>query len=111
MTVKMPEPITAPMPEGGKRPRAERLLQRVFGLFRLADQLVDGFAGKQLAGQCSSPRPFRRKAVLVSVGNKGSLLIKRGAGKRLRCGGTVWMQELTSGPDSGVVLIRIKDEG
>ncbi len=42
--------------ERGERPRAERLLQRVLGFFRLADQLIDGFAGKQLTGQCSSPR-------------------------------------------------------
>jgi hypothetical protein len=29
----------------------------VVGFFRLADQLIDGFAGKQLARQGSSPRP------------------------------------------------------
>ena len=32
-TVKMPEPITAPMPSAGQRPRAERLLQPMFRLF------------------------------------------------------------------------------
>ena len=35
----------------GQRPRPQRLLQRVLGLFRIADQLVDRLAGKQLAGQ------------------------------------------------------------
>jgi hypothetical protein len=38
-----------------QRPRAQRLLQRLAGLFRLADQLVDGFARYQLVGQGSSP--------------------------------------------------------
>ena len=38
-----------------KRPGAESLFQRVLGILRFADQLVDGFAGKQLAWQCSSP--------------------------------------------------------
>ena len=41
--------------ERGQRPWPERLLQRVLGFFRVADQLIDGFAGKQLAGQRSSP--------------------------------------------------------
>ncbi|MBS1802662.1 MAG: hypothetical protein JST28_04815 [Acidobacteria bacterium] len=27
----------------------------MFGIFRLADQLIDGFAGKQLIGQVGSP--------------------------------------------------------
>ena len=55
MTVKMPEPITAPMPERGQRPRPEGLFERVLGLLRVADQLVDRLAGKQLAGQGGSP--------------------------------------------------------
>ena len=46
--------------ERGKRPGPERLFQCVLGFFRVADQLIDGFAGKQLAWQGSSPRPFRR---------------------------------------------------
>ena len=41
--------------ERGKRPRAEGLFQRVLGLFRVPDQLIDRFAGKQLAGQRKSP--------------------------------------------------------
>ena len=41
--------------ERGQRPGSERLFQRVLGLFRFADELVDRFAGEQLAGQGSSP--------------------------------------------------------
>jgi hypothetical protein len=37
--------------ERGERPRAEGLPQPVVGLFRLANQLVDRFAGEKLAGQ------------------------------------------------------------
>ncbi len=37
--------------ERRQRPRPEALLERVVRLFRLADELVDRFAGKQLAGQ------------------------------------------------------------
>ena len=40
--------------ERGERPRAEALLQRVLGFFRVADELVDRLAGKQLAGQCGA---------------------------------------------------------
>ena len=36
--------------ESGERPGSERLFQSVFGLFRLADQLIDRLAGKQLFG-------------------------------------------------------------
>jgi hypothetical protein len=46
--------------ERGKRPRAESLFEPVLGFFRVPDQLIDGFAGKQLAWQGSSPRPFLR---------------------------------------------------
>jgi hypothetical protein len=41
--------------EGGERPGAEGFLERLSGLFRLANQLVDGFARYKLAGQGSSP--------------------------------------------------------
>jgi hypothetical protein len=41
--------------EGGERPRPEGLLQGMLGFFRVADQLINGFAGKQLAWQRSSP--------------------------------------------------------
>jgi hypothetical protein len=40
----------------GERPRAEGLLQPVFGFLRFPDQLIDRLAGKQLAGQGSDPR-------------------------------------------------------
>jgi len=43
--------------ERGQRPRPERLLERVLRFARVADQLIDGLAGKQLAGQGSSPHP------------------------------------------------------
>ena len=41
----------------GKRPRSQRLFQRVLRFAGVADQLIDGLAGKQLAGQGSSPHP------------------------------------------------------
>ena len=47
-----------PNAERGQRPRAEGLLQGVTGLFRIPDQLIDRFAGKQLAEQFGSPHPF-----------------------------------------------------
>ena len=59
MTVKMPEPITAPMPSAVSDHGPEGLLQRVLGFFRVPDQLIDRLAGKQLAGQGSSPHPVR----------------------------------------------------
>ena len=40
--------------ERGERPRTEALLQRVLGFFRVADELVDRLAGKELAGQCGA---------------------------------------------------------
>jgi hypothetical protein len=42
--------------ERGQRPGAKGLLEPVLGFFRVPDELVDRFAGKQLAGQCGSPR-------------------------------------------------------
>jgi hypothetical protein len=39
--------------ERSERPGPERLFERVFGFFRLADQFINGLAGKQLAGQGS----------------------------------------------------------
>jgi hypothetical protein len=42
--------------ESGERPRPKGLFQGMLGFFRVADQLIDGFAGKQLAWQRSSPR-------------------------------------------------------
>jgi hypothetical protein len=39
-----------------QRPRAEGLFEPVLGFFRLPDQLIDRFAGEQLAGQGSGPR-------------------------------------------------------
>lgn len=39
----------------GERPGSERLFESVLGIFRLADQLIDGLAGKELFKQCCSP--------------------------------------------------------
>jgi hypothetical protein len=41
--------------EGGERPGTEGFPERVLGLLRLADELVNGFAGEELAGQGGSP--------------------------------------------------------
>jgi hypothetical protein len=41
--------------QGGERPRTKRLFERLAGFFRLANQLVDGLARYQLAGQGSAP--------------------------------------------------------
>ena len=41
--------------ERGERPRPKRLLQRVLRLRRVADKLVNRFAGEELAGQGRSP--------------------------------------------------------
>jgi hypothetical protein len=38
-------------PERRQRPRTEGFFEPVRGLFRIADELVDRLAGKQLAGQ------------------------------------------------------------
>ena len=43
--------------ERGQRPGPERLFETMLRFFRVADQLIDGLAGKQLAGQGSSPHP------------------------------------------------------
>ena len=48
ITVKMPEPMTAPMPSAVSDERAKCLLQPVFRFFRIGDQLVDGLAAKKL---------------------------------------------------------------
>jgi hypothetical protein len=40
----------------GKRPRAERLLQPMFGLLRFGDQLVDGLTREELFRQVSAPK-------------------------------------------------------
>jgi hypothetical protein len=48
-----------PDAERGQRPGAEGLLEPVLGFLRVADQLVDRLAGKQLTGQCGSPRSLR----------------------------------------------------
>jgi hypothetical protein len=49
-----------------QRPRAERLLQRLARLFRLANQFVDGLARYQLVGQGSSPLYLEQ---LLHMGN------------------------------------------
>ena len=48
-----------PDAQRSQRPRPKRLFQRMLGVFRFPDQLINGFAGKQLAWQGSSPRPGR----------------------------------------------------
>ena len=77
MTVKMPEPMTAPMPSAVSDHGPRVFFSAVLGFFRVPDQLVDRLAGKQLAGQGSSPHPsgcgmlsiagFRRVAGLSPV--------------------------------------------
>ena len=56
--------------ESGERPGAQGLFECVRGIFRLADQLIDGFAGKQLIGQGVSP------VIAEGPGAFGSLLGK-----------------------------------
>jgi hypothetical protein len=46
----------SPNAERSQRPRAEGFLEPMLGFIRVPDELVDRFAGKQLAGQCGSPR-------------------------------------------------------
>jgi hypothetical protein len=41
--------------KSGKRPRTEAFSKRMLGLFRLLDELVDRFAGEQLADQFGPP--------------------------------------------------------
>ena len=48
-----------PNPQRGQRPRPQSFFEPMFGTFRIGDQLVDGFAGKQLVvGQWSAPSCF-----------------------------------------------------
>ena len=63
----------SPDAERGKRPRPEGLFERVLGFFRVPDQLIDRFAGKQLAGQCSSPHP-------AAVAGSGQCALRSGPG-------------------------------
>ncbi len=92
--------------ERGERPGSERFFQSVFGLFRLADQLVDGFAGKQLAWQGSSPRPFQACRVGKQGGPVSSWETLCGSvhdgdwTDGQGCGGAVWNEEFENrGPD------------
>ena len=73
MTVKMPEPMTAPMPSAGQRPRTKGLLQPMFRLLRLGDQLVNGLAREELVRQVMLP------GVLESVPQNSNR--KQGEGK------------------------------
>ncbi len=43
--------------ESGERPRPQSLLERILGLFRVADQLIDRLACAKLSEQGRSPRP------------------------------------------------------
>ncbi len=51
----------------GQRPGSEGLLQRVSGLFRVPDQLIDRLAGNKLAKQGGSPHPLNCRALMVGV--------------------------------------------
>jgi hypothetical protein len=86
--------------ERRKRPRAESLFEPVFGFFRLADQLIDGFAGKQLAWQGSSPRPFRRavQEVTVSFGKPYAEVYMMEIGRAE--GRSLWQECLDEGFDN-----------
>ena len=66
MTVKMPEPMTAPMPSAVSDHGPRVFFSAVLGFFRVPDELIDRFAGKQLAWQCSSPCPLRRKVLVTA---------------------------------------------
>ena len=55
MTVKMPEPMTAPMPSAVSDHGPRDFFRRVLGLFRVQDQLIDRLAGNKLPEQDSSP--------------------------------------------------------
>jgi len=74
--------------ESGKGPGAQGLLQRMFGIFRLADQLIDGFAGKQLIGQGGSP------------------VIARGPVAGMKPFGEVYMVGRACGTDGGMFANR-----
>jgi hypothetical protein len=63
--------------ESGKRPRPEGLFEGVLGFFRVANQLIDGFAGKQLAWQRSSPRLGLGYECKVQVQGPGATSSKR----------------------------------
>ena len=56
MTVKMPEPMTAPMPSAVSDHGPSVFFSACSGSSESRMQLVDRLAGKQLAGQGSSPR-------------------------------------------------------
>ena len=68
--------------ERGQRPRPKALLERVLGVFRLPDELIDRFAGKQLAGQDSSPHTLGRGSCLRASVTEYSPSGRGGAGLR-----------------------------
>ncbi len=60
-------------PERRQRPRTEGPLEPVRWLFRVADELVDRLAGKQLAGQGRSPYSGQRSVISCQL-SRGILL-------------------------------------
>ena len=54
-TVKMPEPMTAPMPSEVSETGPSVFFRRVFGVLRLSNELVDGFTAKNLRRQSPTP--------------------------------------------------------
>ena len=55
-TVKMPEPITAPMPSAVSESGPRVFRKPTVGVFRVGNQLVDGLFGKELGG-CQKVAP------------------------------------------------------
>ena len=55
MTVKMPEPMTAPMPSAVSDNGPSVFLQACLGVLRIQEQLVDGFRGEDLFRQGLAP--------------------------------------------------------
>ena len=54
ITVKMPEPMTAPMPSAVSD-QAQVFFQTVFWLFRIGNQLINGLTREKLIGQVNAP--------------------------------------------------------
>jgi len=87
MTVKMPEPMTAPMPSAVSDHGPRVFLKRVFGFCRVLDQLIDGLAGAKLTEQGSSPRSAHRRRRQIAVPDRARALAERpGTLLFLQCG-------------------------
>ena len=67
MTVKIPEPMTAPMPRAVRETGPRDLFERILGALRVGDELVDGLGGEDLSGQgCVSSVKIYRIVMIVS---------------------------------------------